>query len=147
VPYQHTFLTKKLRDYLEKDRKNMNSRDRAVYDFHLRKMLKDSLKDVVCVFEKLDKKQFDKISKETEILIVELLSTFAKRSVEPYGKSPYGRILKHRAFKVLTRQKEGGVLMNINRSAFDRIYGEKRIKESTDKTEVVCKSGSDKEER
>ena len=125
MPYRYGFLTDALRSYLKSDRTEMDAKDRAIYDFHIRKDLKQALKDLVLLLGNLDKRQFDKTSEETKMLIVELLSTFAERSVEPYGDYPYGRIHAYKAFKVMTRQKAGNVLMDINHAAFDRIYGEK----------------------
>jgi hypothetical protein len=97
LPYRHGFLTKRLRAYLKKDRKTIALTQKAVYDHHLRETVKQSLKDVVFILEKLDKKQFDQVSNSVREDMVRLLSIFAMKSVDrSHLKHPYGRIEAYR---------------------------------------------------
>jgi len=148
MPYDYRFLTPALEKFLKNDRTELNSKGRAIYNFRIRKGLKQGLEDLVFVLERLDKKQFDKISKETQTLIVKLLVTFAERYVEPINvEYPLGRIKEYKALKYFTSEKEGDVLMNINRSAFERISGKRKLKENANKTKVVWKQISEKKEK
>jgi hypothetical protein len=93
---RHGFLTESLKEYLETDRNAVASKTRAVYDYHLREILKKSLDDVVFVLEKLDEKEFDKVASELCKNVDRFLSCFCKRYVDRAGLLyPMGRIKEY----------------------------------------------------
>ena len=93
MPYRHGFLTKRLRRYLVEDKKGVPVHKRNIYDHHVRETLKQALDEAVFVLERMDKKEFDKISYDCYREILHLLLVFAERY---YVDVPLGRIRKYR---------------------------------------------------
>jgi len=93
LPRRHGFLTNSLKEYLKNERKTVDTKTRAVYDYHMREILKKSLDDVVFILENLDEKEFDKVASELCKNVDSFLSCFCKRYVDRAGLLyPMGRI-------------------------------------------------------
>lgn len=105
-----------------------SSKGEAVYDYHIREILKYALKDVCFVMENMSKEQFDKISNSVRGDIVKLLSIFAKMRVDrSYLKHPYGRIKAYhlRAYTdlILKGEYAPSVLFDLAQESLDDICG------------------------
>ena len=129
MPYRHGFLTEKLREYLDKDGKEKNVYERATYNFHIRKSLKKALSDMIFVLEKLDKKQFDKISDDLYNDVVRLLIFFAKKCYVDTSelKYPFGRIKKYRKWVYITRSRAMDTMSKLAQDTLDKIYGKDKV--------------------
>lgn len=129
MPYSHGFLTERLKEYLVKDRQNMDVHKRAVYDFHVRESLKQSLRDAIFVLEKLEKKQFDKASDDLYKEFVDLLVFFSQKCYVDRSESkyPFGRIRKYRTWVSITSPRAMDILSKLSQDTLDKIYGKNAV--------------------
>jgi len=135
VPYRHGFLTERLRKYLTEDRKDMDVNKRSVYDFHVRESLKQALNDMIFILDRMDKKQFDKISDDLYEDIVRLLRFFSEKCYVDISEStyPFGRIKKYRnniSWKTAvyaTYPRAMDILQKLSQDTLDKTYGAGRV--------------------
>jgi hypothetical protein len=132
LPRRHHCLSDTLREYLEKEREKADSKTKASNDYHIREILKASLNDLTFLMQKIDDKQFDKISSELTDSLDDLLSSFCQRLVNlAVLKYAAGRIKAYNirvGFKRWLSANESMFLIgSLFQNAVDSAFGDKKF--------------------
>jgi hypothetical protein len=152
---------------LDKERGEMDSKGRAINDYHLRNIVRKTLEDLAFVFSKLENKQLKKVSETSVTQIERMLSVVADRLAQACGgwrrRDSLVRIKKYRMLAHLVTPDPSEILVGLAQGALDLIYGEgvmvaavytkEGYEDYTDwwkanrKNKVVWKEGSEKRKR